>query len=388
MRVKRFTWLAAFAVCVAIGGWLVVSNNTARSAAPPPPNPDSPITAGAAQAQDVPIYLQGIGTVQAINTVNVKSRVDGEIMQAFFTQGQEVQQNDRLFLIDPRPFQALLDQAKANAVKDQAQLLGAQRDLTRFGQLVGSGFQTRQSFEDQQATVAQLQGALQADQAAIETQQLDLGFTAIRSPISGRTGALLVDPGNYVQASTGTPLVSITQVKPIFVDFTLPATNLDAIRQSQADHPLEVDAFASDGKTLLGKGTLSFIDNHVDITTGTIALKGTFANADERLWPGEFINARLILSVRHNAVTVPAQTVMAGPNGDYVYVIRPDDTVQRRTVQLASQQDGLAVIAKGLAAGDKVVVDGQYRLANNVKVKIEASTPVATTPVATNQQPG
>jgi membrane fusion protein, multidrug efflux system len=388
MRVKRFTWLAAFAVCVAIGGWLVVSNNTARSAAPPPPNPDIPITAGAAQAQDVPIYLQGIGTVQAINTVNVKSRVDGEIMQAFFTQGQEVQQNDRLFLIDPRPFQALLDQAKANAVKDQAQLLGAQRDLTRFGQLVGSGFQTRQSFEDQQATVAQLQGALQADQAAIETQQLDLGFTAIRSPISGRTGALLVDPGNYVQASTGTPLVSITQVKPIFVDFTLPATNLDAIRQSQADHPLQVDAFASDGKTLLGKGTLSFIDNHVDITTGTIALKGTFANADERLWPGEFINARLILSVRHNAVTVPAQTVMAGPNGDYVYVIRPDDTVQRRTVQLASQQDGIAVIAKGLAAGDKVVVDGQYRLANNVKVKIEASTPVATTPVATTEQPG
>ena len=182
--------------------------------------------------------------------------------------------------------------------------------------------------------------------------------------------------------------MSITQVKPIFVDFTLPATNLDAIRQSQADHPLQVDAFASDGKTLLGKGTLTFIDNHVDITAGTIALKGTFANADERLWPGEFINARLILSVRHNAVTVPAQTVMAGPNGDYVYVIRPDDTVQRRTVQLASQQDGLAVIAKGLAAGDKVVVDGQYRLANNVKVKIEASTPVATTPVATNQQPG
>jgi multidrug efflux system membrane fusion protein len=220
--------------------------------------------------------------------------------------------------------------------------------------------------------VAQLQGALQADQAAIETQQLNLGFTEIRSPIGGRTGALLVDPGNYVQASTGTPLVSITQVKPIFASFTLPATNLDAIRQNQADHPLEVDAFGSDGKTLLGKGTLSFIDNHVDITTGTIALKGTFANADERLWPGEFINARLILSVRHNAITVPEQT------------ISPDDTVERRAVQLASRQDGLAVIAKGLAAGEKVVVDGQYRLANNVKVRIEA----AAGPVATTQQPG
>lgn len=388
MRTGRIVAIAAVVIGIGLGGWLLRGREAARSATAPRPDPAIPITAGTVQAQDVPVYVQGIGTVQAINTVNVKTRVDGQIMQAFFTQGQEVRQNDPLFLIDPRPFQALLDQAKANAVKDQAQLLGAQRDLTRFGQLVGSGFQTRQSFEDQQATVAQLQGALQADQAAIETQQLDLGFTAIRSPISGRTGALLVDPGNYVQASTGTPLVSITQVKPIFVDFTLPATNLDAIRQSQADHPLQVDAFASDGKTLLGKGTLSFIDNHVDITTGTIALKGTFANADERLWPGEFINARLILSVRHNAVTVPAQTVMAGPNGDYVYVIRPDDTVQRRTVQLASQQDGIAVIAKGLAAGDKVVVDGQYRLANNVKVKIEASTPVATTPVATNQQPG
>jgi multidrug efflux system membrane fusion protein len=178
--------------------------------------------------------------------------------------------------------------------------------------------------------------------------------------------------------------VSITQVKPIYASFTLPATNLDAIRQDQATHKLEVDAYAADGKTLLGKGELSFIDNHVDTSTGTIALKGTFANTNERLWPGEFINARLILSVRHNAVTVPAETVMAGTTGDYVYVIGPEDTVQRRNVQLASRQDGLAVIAKGLSAGDKVVVAGQYRLANNVKVKVETGS----APAATAQQPG
>ncbi len=384
MRTKRFAGFAAVLIGVGVGTWLILSHEPARSAAPPPPAPDIPVTAGTAQAQDVPIYVQGIGTVQAINTVNVKSRVDGAIMQAFFTEGREVQQNDRLFLIDPRPYQAALDQATANAAKDQAQLEGAQRDLARYGKLVGSGFQTRQSFEDQQATVAQLQAAVQADQAAIETAQLNLGFTMIRSPIGGRTGALLVDPGNNVQASAGTPLVSITQLKPIYASFTLPATNLDAIRQNQAAHTLEVDAFGSDGKTLLGKGTLSFIDNHVDTTTGTIALKATFANADELLWPGEFINARLILSVRHNAITVPDETVMAGPSGSYVYVILPNDTVQRRDVALASRQDGIAVISKGLAAGEKVVVAGQYRLANNVKVKVEANA----VPVDTTQQPG
>jgi multidrug efflux system membrane fusion protein len=370
MRTRWVVAIATVIIGIGLGGWLLRDPRPAQSAAPPP-DPTIPVTAGLARAQDVPIYVQGIGTVQAINTVNAKTRVDGQIMQAFFTPGQEVQQNDRLFLIDPRPFQAALDQAKANAAKDTAQLQGAQRDLERYGKLVGSGFQTRQSYEDQQATVAQLQGTVQADNAAVETAQLNLGFTMIRSPISGRTGAQLVDPGNFIQASTGTALVSITQIKPIYASFTLPATNLDVIRQNDAAHPLEVDAYAADGTTLLGKGTLSFIDNHVDTTTGTIALKGTFANTHERLWPGEFINARLILSVRHDAVTVPVETVMAGPNGDYVYVIGPNDRVQRRDVQLASRQDGLAVIAKGLSAGDKVVVAGQYRLANDVKVKIE-----------------
>jgi membrane fusion protein, multidrug efflux system len=377
MRTGRIAAIAAVVIGVVLAGWLFHGRGTALSAAAAPPDPAIPVTAGTAKAQDVPVYVQGIGTVQAINTVNVKTRVDGQIMQAFFTQGQEVQQNAPLFLIDPRPFQAALDQAKADAAKDTAQLQGAQRDLARYGKLVGTGFQTRQSFEDQQATVGQLQGAVQADNAAIEAAQLNLGFSMIRAPIGGRTGALLIDPGNYVQGSAATPLVSITQMKPIFVSFTLPATNLDAIRQSQAAQPLDVDAYGADGKALLGKGALSFIDNHVDTTTGTIALKGTFANTDERLWPGEFVNTRLILAVRHNAVTVPAATVMTGPNGDYVYVIGPGDMAQRRDVQLASRQDGLAVIAKGLTAGEQVVVGGQYRLANNVKVKIETARAAA-----------
>jgi multidrug efflux system membrane fusion protein len=370
--------LTAVILAAGLGGWLVSSRRPVEAAAPLDP-PAIPVTAGIAKVEDVPFYAQGIGTVQTINTVAVKSRVDGQIMKAFFTQGQEVKQNDLLFLIDPRPFQAALDQAQAAEQKDDAQLQGAQRDLDRFAKLVGSGFQTRQSYEDQQATVAQLQGAVKGDRAAIEAAQLNLDYAAIHAPIAGRTGALLVDPGNYLQASAGTSLVSITQIKPIYVSFTLPANALDEIQRNQAKHQLEVDAFSSDGKTLLGKGTLSFIDNHIDTTTGTIALKGTFDNGDERLWPGEFVSTRLILATRSDAVTVPAETVMVGPNGDYVYVIRPDDTVERRDVQLTTRQDGLAVIAKGISAGERVVVNGQYRLANNVRVKADT---------ANNSQPG
>jgi membrane fusion protein, multidrug efflux system len=371
MRTGRIVAVATVLIAAGLGSWFVLGRETARSDAPPPPSPAIPVTAGIAQARDVPLYVRGVGTVQAINTVSVKSRVDGEIMQAFFTQGQEANQGDKLFLIDPRPYQAALDQARANATKDEAQLIGAQRDLARYGKLVSSGFQTRQSFEDQQATVAQLQGTVQADQAAIEVAQLNLDFTVIRAPIGGRTGARLVDPGNYVQTSAGTTLVSITQIKPIYVAFTLPATNLDTIQQADAKRQLVVEAFAGDGTTLLGKGTLSFVDNHVDTSTGTIALKGTFDNADQRLWPGEFVNARLILSVRHNAITVPETTVMAGPDGDYVYVIRPDNTVLHRNVEVASRQDGIAVIEKGLTNGEKVVVRGQYRLNNNVRIRVE-----------------
>jgi membrane fusion protein, multidrug efflux system len=370
MQIRRLAAIAAVVIGAAFSTWLLSDHHAAQSA-PPPPNSAIPVTAGVAQPRDVPVYVEGLGTVLAINTVNVKTRVDGQIMRTFFTQGRDVQPNDPLFLIDPRPYQATLDQAKADAAKDAAQLQGAERDLVRYGKLVGSGFQTRQSFEDQSATVAQLHAAEQADIAAIETAQLNLDYTMIRAPIGGRTGALLVDPGNYVQASTATPLVSITQIKPIYVRFTVPATNLDAIQQNQAAHELDVDAYGSNDETLLGKGALTFIDNHVNTSTGTIALEATFANADERLWPGEFVTARLILTVRHNAITVPEATVMAGPSGDYIYVIRPNDTVQRRAVQIIARQDGIAVISKGLSAGEKVVVAGQYRLANNVKVRLE-----------------
>ncbi|HVJ53519.1 MAG TPA: efflux RND transporter periplasmic adaptor subunit [Aliidongia sp.] len=338
--------------------------------------PTIPATTGKAEAKDVPVYVSGIGTVQAYNSVAVKSRTDGQITQVLFTEGQEVKAGDKLFQVDPRPYQAILDQAQAAKERDQGQLAGAQLDLDRFSKLLTTGYQTRQSYDDQKATVAQLQGAIKVDQAQIDAAKLNLEYTDIRAPIDGRTGARLVDQGNYIQAAQGTSLVSITQIKPIYVSFTLPQDTLDEIRRNQAQAPLPVDAFGSDLVTKLSDGHLTLIDNQIDPTTGTIHLKASFDNKDERLWPGEFVNARLILSVRHNAVTVPFQAVMQGAQGNYVYIVKPDDTVEHRAVQVLQSQDGIAVIGSGVAIGDPVVVEGQYRLFDGAKIR--ADTPQKT----------
>src|SRR5208282_5995944 len=226
-----------------------------------------------------------------------------------------------------------LDQAQAAKERDQAQLQGAQLDLERYAGLLPKGFQSRQSYDDQKAQVGALQGAIKVDQAQIESAKLNLAYADIRSPIAGRTSALLVDLGNYVQASQNTSLVTITQLKPIYVSFTLPQASLDTIRQYQAKAPLDVIAYGSDDKTKLAEGKLTLIDNHVDTATGTIHLKATYDNSDERLWPGEFVAARLVLWVRKGAVTVPSETVMQSNNGAYVYVIKPDNSVERRDVE-------------------------------------------------------
>lgn len=328
-----------------------------------------PVTAGVVVAQNVPQYLNGIGTVQAFNAVAVKSRVDGPIVKVAFTEGQEVQKGDLLFQIDPAPYQAALALATANKEKDQAQLATAQADLVRYGRLVGSGFQTRQSFEEQQGTVAQFQAAIKGDQAQIDTANLNLGYSDIRAPIDGRLGARLVDIGNLVRASDGVTLVSITQVKPIFVSFTLPQDDLDPIRQQQKQAQLEVDALASDEQTKLGVGKLTLIDNMIDQATGTIHLKATFPNADERLWPGEFVNLQVVLRVRNNVATVPSQTVQDGPDGHFAYVIDKNDTVTRRSVHVVDVQNGIAVIDKGLTPGERIVVEGQYRLTDGARIR-------------------
>jgi len=366
--------LIAAAVGAGLLAWRIAAQHVSAQAAGPPQAPPAiPITPGVAEAKNVPVFVSGIGTVQAFNTVSIRSRVDGQITKVFFTEGQDVRAGDPLFQIDPRPFQAALDQAQAARDRDQAQLEGAQRNLDRYAKLVVPGYQTRQSYEDQQATVAQLKAGVKADEAQIESAKLNLDYALIKAPIDGRTGQRMVDVGNFIQANQSTSLVTITQLRPIFVGFTVPQDSLDPIRQNQVKQPLDVVAYGQDDKTVLSKGKLTLIDNQVDVATGTIHLKATFDNSDERLWPGEFVNARLILSVMQNAVTVPAQTVMQGPNGPYLYVIKPDDTVEHRDVKTETMQDDLAVIAQGLSAGERVVVDGQYRLTNGARIKIAPS---------------
>jgi membrane fusion protein, multidrug efflux system len=349
--------------------WHGFGGNGPRATAQTPP-PMVPVTAGVVTAQNVPVYLQGIGTVQAYNMVTVKTRVDGQIVQVNFKEGQEVKQGDPLFQIDPRPYQAALEQSQAAKQKDEAQLVGAKLDLDRYSKLLGTGYQTRQSYDEQTALVGQVEGAIKGDQAAIDNAQLNLGYSDIRSPIDGRTGARLVDKGNLVHASDNTALVTITEVKPIFVSFTLPQDTLDEIRQQQLQAPLAVRAYSSDGSKQLSEGKLTLIDNSIDQATGTIHLKARFDNLDERLWPGEFVSLRVILKTRPNVATVPAQTVQEGPDGNYAYIINPDNTVDRRAVEVAAIQDGIAVITKGLKAGERVVVDGQYRLTQGARVKI------------------
>ena len=332
-----------------------------------------PVTAGTVAVQDVPVFLHGIGTVQAYNTVAVKSRVDGQIVKINFKEGEEVKVGDPLFQIDPRSYQSALETAQAAKEKDDAQLVGAKLDLDRYEKLLGPGWQTKQSYDQQKATVEQFQAAIKGDTAQIENAKLNLSYADIRSPIDGRLGARLVDTSNLVHASDNTPLVMITEVKPIFVSFTLPQETLDEVHENNKQAPLVVRAYSGDDKKQLAEGKLTLIDNMIDQATGTIHLKARFDNEDERLWPGEFVNLRLILSTRKGAATVPQQTVQVGPNGYYAYVIKPDNTVERRVVEVASMQDGLAVITKGLTVGENVVVDGQYRLTEGARVNPTAA---------------
>jgi multidrug efflux system membrane fusion protein len=367
----------AVALMAAAAVWWHRTGADVPQAAAQGPAPGIPVTAGTVAIEDVPVFLHGIGTVQAYNSVAIKSRVDGQIVSVAFKEGQDVKEGDLLFQIDPRGYQAALEQAQAAKQKDEANLVGAQADLDRYEKLLTPGWQTRQSYDQQKAQVAQLQAAIKGDIAQIDTAKINLGYTDIRSPIDGRLGARLVDKGNIVHANDNTALVMITELRPIFVSFTLPQETLYDVHEQNKLAPLVVRAYSGDGKKQLSEGKLTLIDNMIDQTTGTIHLKARFDNDDERLWPGEFVSLRVILSTRRGVATVPQQTVQQGPNGHYAYVIKPDNTVERRSVEVASIQDGVAVIAKGLAANERVVVDGQFRLTEGARVNPTAEGPPA-----------
>jgi multidrug efflux system membrane fusion protein len=326
--------------------------------------PVVPVVAASVGSHDVPIYLTGVGTVIAYNTVIVRSQIQGQLTQIAFTEGQTVKAGDLLAQIDPRPYQAQLDQLTATRDRDQAQLTNAQANLNRYTELGDKGWATPQLIDTQTAQVKQLQSAIKADEALIEAANVQLGYTKLTSPIDGVTGVRQIDIGNIIHPTDPNGLVVVTQIEPISVIFTLPQTDLPQIQQQQqmANGPLTVLAYSQDGTIKLDEGKLTLVDNEILQTTGSIRLKAAFPNTAHRLWPGELINVWLLLDTRHNGLTVPASAVQQGQNGSFIYVIAPDNTVQVRPIKVSQIMGGQALIDSGLAANEQVVTDGQYKL--------------------------
>jgi multidrug efflux system membrane fusion protein len=335
-----------------------------------------PVVAGKVEQKDVPIYLDGLGTVQAFNTVTVHPRVDGELVKILFSEGQDVKSGDLLAVIDPRPFQSALDQAIAKKAQDQAQLENARVLLERNADLLKKKVLDQQTYDTSKFQVDQFQAAVQADQAAIDNAKTQLDYTQLKTPIDGRTGIRLVDMGNVVHASDVSGIVVIAQMHPISVVFTLPEQDLQEIlSKGGASGGLGVTAMNRGNTTSLGTGSLAAVDNLIDQGTGTVKLKATFPNTDLKLWPGQFVNARLLLTTSKNALVVPGSVVQRGPQGTYAYVIKPDMTVEMRSIKVGQTEDNFSLIVDGLKAGEQVIVDGQYRLQPGSKVQLISANP-------------
>ena len=334
------------------------------------PSASSAVTVSIAVAnrQNVPLYLTGLGTVQASLTVDIRSKVDGELQQVLFTEGQHVKRGDVLAKIDPRLFQAALDQAKARKAQDEAALIAAEKDLIRFRALVLKNFEPQQNVDQQQARVDQTKAALAADAAAIESAQTQLEYTEIRAPSDGRVGIRLIDPGNMVHASDTKPLANLVLTQPCAVLFTLPATDFSDVREALKRGPVEVTAFDQNDRIALSTGKLLLIDNAIDPATATIRLKAMFANTDDVLWPGEFVNARILVETRRNAITVPNAAIQSGPHGLFTWVVPADDTAQPRPIEAGPTAGDLTIVTAGLTDGDRVVIAGQYKLQPKARV--------------------
>jgi multidrug efflux system membrane fusion protein len=342
-----------------------------------------PVSVAIASRRDVPIYLTGLGTVQPSSSVGIHSQIDGKLQEVPFTEGQHVKKGDVLARIDPRLFKAALDQAKAKKAQDEALLGSAQKDLTRFKTLALKNFESQQNVDLQQGKVDQLTAALDADDAAIETAQTQFDYTTVRAPSDGRIGVRLVDPGNVVHASDAGPIATLMLAQPAAVMFTLPSRVLDDVRQAMSRGAIEVIAYDQDNRLALSTGKLLLVDNAVDQATSTIRLKAIFANADDRLWPGEFVNARLLLETRSNVIVVPAKAVQRGPQGLFAWTVTANDTAVARQIQVGPSAGDLTIVTSGLSEGDRVVTEGQYKLQANAPVSVSSPPAAATERSAT-----
>ena len=356
-------------VALALVNW---SGSPAPKAAPRS-GPEVMAHTAKAERKDMPIYLQGLGTVQAFYTATVTSRVDGELQKVAFTEGQAVKKGDLLAQIDPRPYQAAYDQAVATKAKDQALLANARADLSRYAELAPQELASKQQVDTQKSLVQQLEAQIAADQAAIDNSRTQLDYAHITSPIDGLTGVRLVDPGNNLHGANATPIVVVTQTQPISVMFTLPEENLGQIAPALRSGKVEVAALSRDGKGEIDRGEIAVLDNQIDQATGTVRLKATFPNAQNQLWPGEYVNTRVLLKTSKNALTIPDSAVQRGPNGLYVFLVKPDQTVEMRPVRIGASVNGSTIVEAGLEAGDTVTTSNEYRLHEGVKIKAPAA---------------
>src|SRR6266550_2538120 len=378
-RVSRGRRIVLITTCLAVltvGGaayWHWGHGPQAALAARAPAQAGVPVSVAIVGRQDVPIYLTGLGTVQGSLTVGIHSQVDGKLQEVLFTEGQHVKKGDVLALIDPRLYQAALDQAKAKKAQDEAQYISASKDLERSKTLVKSNITSQQIVDQQQGKVDQLKASIEADEPMIQTAQTNLEYTTITAPNDGRIGVRLVDPGNIVHANDQQALATLVLTRPSAVMFTLPARALDDVRDAMARGPVEVTAWDQDNRRELATGTLLLVDNIMDQTTATIRLKAMFPNENDKLWSGEFVNARLLLATRSNAVVVPSAAIQRGPDGLFVWMINANGLAEPRPIEVGPAYAKLTIVNSGLAGGERIVTDGQYKLQRDAPVTITST---------------